>query len=152
MPRRGLKQRQTASTKTLRGESKSCNNHAMTNNQSPRESLTILARDCAASIVEDLNFALSDRARFPTLTFPFISDDRCDYNNAAADLLALLIPAICDLDDDDTCPTLFNAILNCDIQSTNPHSPMRCIHDAALDFNSPIFDLFPDDDDCPNFD
>lgn len=117
-------------------------------NQTARESLTILARDCAAAIADDLTFALSDRDKFPNLTYPFISDDRCDYNNAAADLLSILIPAICDLDDDTTCDTLMTQLMTCSLPSD---SIMRCIHDSALDFNSPIFDLLPDYDDCPNF-
>lgn len=119
-------------------------------NSTARESLTLLARDCARALADDLTFALS--ARHPNLTFPFISDDRCDYNNASADLLAILIPAICDLDDDTTCDRLMTAIMNCDIRDFDPSSPMQCIHDSALDFNSDAFNDMPTDDDCPHFD
>lgn len=123
----------------------------MTNNRTDTHfaHLTILARDCAASIADDLTFALSNPDKYPNLSYPFISDDRTDYNNAATDLLTLLMPALTDDDPYDACDTLFNRLLACDLPSD---SPMRCIHDSALDFASDIFDLLPDDDDCPNFD
>jgi hypothetical protein len=115
--------------------------------------LTTLARDAARSIADDLTFALSTTPdKYPTLRSPFISDDRCDYNNAATDLLALLMPALTDDDPDDACTRLHDAMMRCDIRDFDPASPMRCIHDSALDFASPTFDTLPDDDACPNFD
>lgn len=116
-------------------------------NRTAFESLTILARDAATAIADDLTFALSDRARHPNLSFPFISDDRCDYDNAATDLLSLLMPAITDDDPYAACDALYDALRRCDLPSD---SPMRCTHDAALDFASDIFDDLPDFDDCPN--
>lgn len=73
---------------------------------------------------------------------PFISDDSNDYLDAALDILHLCHNAMTSDDFRPECDALFARMMTCDLDI--------CTHDLAIDFDSPIFDLIPDDDRCPH--
>lgn len=99
-----------------------------------------LARDAAADLRDDMEFAISHDH--------FISDDRQDYNNGASDMIRIALAAL-DFDADDTHSPeyVLRAFREC---LPLLDGEFRCSHYISADFDSPLLDLAPDIDDCPN--
>lgn len=109
-----------------------------------RESYRLIARfmhDAASQIAHLTAFDATDTKP------PFISDDSTDDLDAASDIISICRTAICDDDRDLQCFKLYRAIMTCDKLPELDN----CLHLFCIDFNSPICDIMPDYDDCPNF-